>query len=268
LKGRAKKMLSAFLHLIDDLAEESRHFEMDGLIERTLEKTGLLMHYQQEKGEKAQARVENLEELITAVRQFQADDTQASLQNFLTQAALESGETQSDAQDDCIHMMTLHAAKGLEFPWVIISGMEEGLFPHKMSVDNSKRLEEERRLFYVGITRAMQRVLLTYAERRRLHGKENYHLPSRFIKELPSDCVQEIRLQSQAMRPRMHTRTDAVKAQPHKNDSPIGTTVFHKKFGAGIVLNSEGQGDNKRVQVKFDNGSTKWLIASFVEVCS
>ena len=149
----------------------SDDFTLEELIEHTVDRAGLVAFHEKEKGEKGQARVENLTELVVAVKQFQTDDSELSpLQQFLDKAALDAGDAQADEHEDSVQMMTLHSAKGLEFPLVFLAGMEENLFHHRMSLEEPGRLEEERRLCYVGITRAMEKLTITYAESRRLHA--------------------------------------------------------------------------------------------------
>jgi DNA helicase-2/ATP-dependent DNA helicase PcrA len=210
-------------------------------------------------------RVENLEELITAARQFsqQAEDENNTLEEFLAHAALEAGEGQAQAWEDCVQLMTLHSAKGLEFPVVFMCGMEEGLFPHQHSMDDPDKLEEERRLCYVGMTRAMQQLYISYAEVRRLHGNETYTQPSRFIREIPADCMEEIRLGGMVSQP--VSRATGIES----NNSPamqLGQRVHHDKFGEGVVLNYEGEGRHARVQVNFESVGSKWLVMEYAKL--
>ena len=194
--GRASGALQRFIELIDALASDTADMPLHVQTDRVVRDSGLRQMYEQEKGEKGQTRIENLEELVTATRQYSYEDEDEDLlplQAFLSHAALEAGEGQADAYQDAVQLMTLHSAKGLEFPQVFIVGMEEGMFPSQMSLDEGGRLEEERRLAYVGVTRAMRKLTITYAETRRLYGKEVYHRPSRFIGELPEECVEEVR---------------------------------------------------------------------------
>ncbi|WP_304165240.1 DNA helicase II, partial [Lonsdalea britannica] len=188
LAGRAAGALQRFLELVDALANDTAEQPLHVQTDRVIKDSGLWSMYEQEKGEKGQTRIENLEELVTATRQYsyqEEDQDLMPLQAFLSHAALEAGEGQADAYQDAVQLMTLHSAKGLEFPQVFIVGMEEGMFPSQMSLEEGGRLEEERRLAYVGVTRAMRKLTMTYAETRRLYGKEVYHRPSRFIGELP-----------------------------------------------------------------------------------
>ena len=180
LPGRAANAVQAFMVLIEELTERAEGVPLYSKAQIAMENSGLLRFHEQEKGEKAQARVENLEELVSAARAFEndmADEDEEGdvLLAFLAHASLEAGETQADRFEDSVQLMTLHSAKGLEFPLVFMAGVEEGLFPHKMSLEDPGRLEEERRLAYVGITRAMQQLVITWAETRRLYGSETFN---------------------------------------------------------------------------------------------
>lgn len=205
---------------------------------------------------------------MTATRQFSYQDEDEDLmplQAFLSHAALEAGEGQADKWQDAVQLMTLHSAKGLEFSQVFIVGMEEGMFPSQMSLDEGGRLEEERRLAYVGVTRAMLKLTLTYAETRRLYGKEVYHRPSRFIGELPEACIEEVRLRASVSRPVNHQRMGAPVT---KNDSgfALGQRVHHAKFGEGTIINLEGSGEHSRLQVAFQGQGIKWLVAAYAKL--
>jgi len=183
----------------------------------------------------------------------------------LAHAALEAGEGQGDKFEDCVQLMTLHSAKGLEFPLVFMTGMEEGLFPSQRSVDDITRLEEERRLCYVGMTRAMQQLYLTYAESRRLHGQENYPMPSRFIREIPSEFIQEVRLGTRVSRP--VSSAPKIRASDESvGGFKMGQRVNHAKFGDGVVLNHEGSGAQARVQVNFSSVGSKWLMLAYAKL--
>lgn len=268
LTGRAASAIQRFMELIEALARETGDLPLHNQTDKVIRDSGLRMMYEQEKGEKGQARVENLEELVTAARQFSYQDEDEDLmplQAFLSHAALEAGEGQADAYQDAVQLMTLHSAKGLEFPQVFIVGMEEGMFPSQMSLDEGGRLEEERRLAYVGVTRAMQKLVITYAETRRLYGKEVYHRPSRFVGELPEECVEEVRLRASVSRPVSHQRMGTPIMQ---NDSgyKLGQRVKHAKFGEGTIINLEGSGEHTRLQIAFQGEGVKWLVASYAKL--
>ncbi|MDR5611769.1 MAG: DNA helicase II [Arsenophonus sp.] len=268
LGGRAAGAIERFLELIDALAKETTDMPLHVQTDRVIRDSGLRSMYQQEKGEKAQARIENLEELVTATRQFsyqEEDQDLMPLQAFLSHAALESGEGQAELHQDAVQLMTLHSAKGLEFPLVFIVGMEEGMFPSQRSAEESGGLAEERRLAYVGLTRAMEKLTLTYAESRRLYGKEVYHRPSRFIAELPTECIEEVRLRATVSRPISHQRLGT---PINRNDSgyALGQRVRHPKFGEGTIINLEGDGERCRLQIAFQGEGIKWLVAAYAKL--
>ncbi|MCI4224407.1 DNA helicase II [Dickeya dianthicola] len=268
LAGRAAAALQRFLELVDALASDTADLPLHVQTDRVIRDSGLWSMYEQEKGEKGQARVENLEELVTATRQFSYQDEDQDLlplQAFLSHAALEAGEGQADAYQDAVQLMTLHSAKGLEFPQVFVVGMEEGMFPSQMSLDEGGRLEEERRLAYVGVTRAMQKLTLTYAESRRLYGKETYHRPSRFIGELPPECVEEVRLRASVSRPVNYQQLGTPISQSDTGYK-LGQRVRHAKFGEGTIVNLEGSGEHCRIQVAFAGQGIKWLVAAYARL--
>ena len=268
LAGRAASALQRFCELVDSLASETVEMPLHVQTDRVIKDSGLWVMYEQEKGEKGQARIENLEELVTATRQFSYQDEDEDLmplQAFLSHAALEAGEGQADKWQDAVQLMTLHSAKGLEFSQVFIVGMEEGMFPSQMSIDEGGRLEEERRLAYVGVTRAMLKLTLTYAESRRLYGKEVYHRPSRFIGELPEECIEEVRLRASVSRPVSHQRMGAPISKSDSGFS-LGQRVKHAKFGEGTIINLEGSGEHSRVQVAFQGQGIKWLVAAYAKL--
>ncbi|MFV0276472.1 MAG: DNA helicase II [Parahaliea sp.] len=263
LPARATSALEGFVVLIDEMDSGTDTMALEELVEHVEHASGLLEFHQKEKGEKGQARVENLEELVSAARQFDPELEDLSvLQQFLDNAALDAGEAQADAHEDSVQLMTLHSAKGLEFPLVFLAGMEENLFPHRMSLEEPGRLEEERRLCYVGITRAMERLYITYAETRRLHGSESYNNPSRFIREIPLELLQEVRLNNTLAAP-VSSLTQA--AVPDTGLS-LGQRVLHRIFGEGVVLNFEGRGNSARVEVHFDNEGSKWLVVQYANL--
>ncbi len=270
LPARATGALQGFLTLIDEMAGVVAALPLHEQIEHVIHASGLLDFYGAEKNESAQARVENLEELVNAGRGFTPPEDaveMSPLVAFLAHAALEAGEGQADAWEDCVQMMTLHSVKGLEFPLVFVCGLEDGLFPHQRVLDDPHGLEEERRLMYVGITRAMQQLYLSYAEQRRLHGTASYGLPSRFLSELPSDLVHEIRPRVQVSRPLAAGRAaSAAFATPAPAGIALGATVLHPKFGEGTVLGYEGNGSHARVQVNFNTAGTKWLVLAYANL--
>ena len=282
---RAANSLLKFLKLIDDLEEGTKNLELQHKVDTIIKDTGLIPHHEKEGGEKARTRIENLGELINAASNFEptelteipSKESAEFLTAFLDQAALDAGEGQAAAEEDAVQLMTLHSAKGLEFPLVFLVGLEEGLFPHKMSIDNLSGLEEERRLCYVGVTRAMSKLYICHTESRRLHGEINLCRPSRFIKEIPNDLVEEIRLKSSISRPAVGGgrlgQNNVAKSlngsvEVPDTDLSLGQRVLHAKFGEGVILNYEGQGSSARVQVSFDDVGSKWLVLSFAKLQS
>ncbi|MDT0605333.1 DNA helicase II [Thalassotalea castellviae] len=272
LKGRSAKVIQTFVDLIDQLEDDSGNLDLDQQANFVIQHSGLKAMYQAEKGERAEARIENLNELVTACQTFEMDpeleDEQSQLTGFLTHAALESGESQADDYEPAVQLMTMHSAKGLEFKLVFIAGLEEGMFPSQQSVEEIGRLEEERRLCYVGMTRAMEKLYLCHAESRRLYGQEKYHKPSRFLRELPSECVDEIRLQSQVSRPASTGRfANTITLESFDNSGfKLGQSVLHQKFGEGVVLNYEGNGAQSRIQVNFAEVGSKWLVVAYANL--
>ncbi len=268
LTARASNALKGFLDLIKRLDQEADEKELFDKVKLIVEKSGLIELYKKEKGEKGEARIENLEELATAARLFDFDqDNEENLNEldmFLAHAALESGDMQGDDYEDCVQLMTLHSAKGLEFKLVFLVGLEESLFPSQQSTDDVARLEEERRLCYVGITRAMQQLYLTHAESRRLYGKETYPRPSRFLKEIPAEFIQEIRIRANISRPMTVTKRKSSSLQV--GTYKLGQRVNHVKFGEGVVLQMEGEGAQERVQINFQQVGLKWLMLSYAKL--
>ena len=270
LTGRAANALASFFDTLEKLHIDTHAMALHEQADAVIKGSGLYAMYQAEKGDKAQARIENLQELVTAVKQFEMpDDTEemTPLAAFLAHASLEAGDAQADADQDAVQLMTIHTAKGLEFPLVVMAGVEEGMFPSNMSNEEPDRLEEERRLAYVGMTRAMQQLVITYAETRRLYGQDKYHTISRFVREIPSDFIEEIRLRSQVAQP-VHNRFSAQVSHTSFVDSgySLGQRVMHAKFGEGTVLNYEGSGEHGRVQVHFDNIGSKWLMLAYAKL--
>ena len=264
LGARAVGALQRFMDLIDRMSAASGELDLPDLLEETINMSGLIEHYKKEKGERGLDRIDNLEELLVAARDFTPapeDEEMPLLAAFLSHAALESGEGQAEAHSDCAQLMTLHSAKGLEFGQVFLVGVEEGLFPHQRSSEDPAQLEEERRLCYVGITRAMRKLVLTHAESRRLHGSDYYPKPSRFIRELPAELLDEVRLGGGASGAR--TRFVHDESPQAAGGLTLGQRVQHRTFGEGVVLNFEGQGDHARVQVNFEEGGTKWLVSAY-----
>ncbi len=265
---RAATALQGFLDLIEELAVDTQGLALAEKVDQVLNASRLPAHFEKSRDGKGIDRKENLEELVNATRQFvyetEEDEEMDELSAFLSHAALEAGDTQGDPYEDCVQLMTLHSAKGLEFPLVFLVGMEEGLFPHSMSSDDPTRLEEERRLCYVGMTRAMQVLYLSHAESRRLHGSENYPLPSRFIREIPAELMREVRAGPSMSQPLYGSSPYLETAE--LSGFNLGQRVRHAKFGEGVVLNAEGQGRSARVQVNFEEAGSKWLVVAYANL--
>jgi len=272
LSARAKSAVAGYIDLISTLVAESALLSLSEQMKLCIGKSGLKAHFEKDQTEKGEARQENLQELIGAGKSFELEHNNqiedlSELDAFLAHAALEAGEGQADEWEECVQLMTLHSVKGLEFPLVFMVGMEEGLFPHQRSSEDPAGMEEERRLCYVGITRAREQLVVTSAEIRRLYGNDNYNVVSRFIKELPAELVQEIRPKAQFTRPVYQPAQDVSKRQMQQDVGlSVGQRVSHGKFGAGIVLNIEGQAAQARVQVNFENAGSKWLMLEYAQL--
>lgn len=270
LPPRAGNALKGFLNLILQLGGETLELPLHETVKLVVEKSGLIELYKKEKQDKGEARVENLEELVNAARLFDTDslneENLSEVDLFLTHAALEAGEMQGEVDEDCVQLMTLHSAKGLEFKLVFMVGMEEGLFPSQQATDDPGRLQEERRLCYVGITRAMEQLYLTHAESRRLYGKDNYPRPSRFLREIPPESIQEIRLRAQVTRPAATFNSTLGNSTQTAGRYRMGQSVRHEKFGEGVVLQTEGEGDQEKVQINFRNAGIKWLMLAYAKL--
>jgi DNA helicase-2/ATP-dependent DNA helicase PcrA len=268
MAARAANALRTFQELIEEIDADSGGESLPERASFVIGASRLKEHFEKSRDGKGQDRIENLEELVNACRQFEMpedDSGQSELDAFLAHAALEAGDTQADEYEDCVQLMTLHSAKGLEFPLVFIGGVEEGLFPHSMSAEDPERLEEERRLCYVGMTRAMSQLYLTHAESRRLHGSESYPLPSRFLREIPVELIEEIRARPNVTRPYAPAGGSLAAAQS-ETGFQLGQRVAHPKFGEGVVLNAEGQGNGARVQVNFEQAGAKWLVVAYANL--
>ena len=267
LPQRASTALRAFIALIESLQMKQAGLELDEQIRGIIHASGLHAHFEKLKGDKSESKLENLQELINAAKQFryeQTDDDELPLMvAFLSHASLEAGEMQADEHERSVHMMTLHAAKGLEFPFVFMVGMEEGLFPGKRSMEEPGRLDEERRLCYVGMTRAMEQLVMSYAEIRRQYGKEEYHRPSRFLSELPIALLDEVRAKARYQPPVAKAQSSFV---VQESGFRLGQQVNHATFGQGVVLGVEGNGAHTRVQVKFERHGSKWLVLAYANL--
>jgi DNA helicase-2/ATP-dependent DNA helicase PcrA len=286
--GKAAAGVAGFVQLIERLRAECLGLSLPEAVEVVIERSGLKAYYQTERD--GAERIENLNELVTAATGFEAegvpppaetapdaageaneDPRLRPLNEFLTHAALEAGEHQAAAGADALQLMTVHAAKGLEFHTVLISGLEEGLFPHDNSASQHDGIEEERRLMYVALTRARRRLYLSYAQSRMLHGQTRYNIASRFLREIPEELVQRLN----APRSRgffagsgSMTRPIATGAYAVASDSPwrVGQNVMHPKFGPGVIVSAEGRGADARVQVNFRSAGLKWLALEYAKL--
>ncbi|MBP6748753.1 MAG: DNA helicase II [Xanthomonadaceae bacterium] len=274
LPARARSALASFHALIETIESECVDLPLKDKIDHALARSGLRTHYELQSKGSLDSRTDNLDELVSVASRFvRGDDEETAalseLVAFLAYAALEAGEGQTEAGEDGVQLMTLHSAKGLEFPLVFLVGLEEGLFPNNKSIEEAGRLEEERRLAYVGITRARQKLVLCYAEARRLHGQDMYGMPSRFLREIPPALIHEVRPKINVSRP-MYT------PQPRKqwghaslDEAPslrLGQNVRHPTYGTGVVIDIEGGGAHARVQVNFDDVGSKWLVLAYAKL--
>ena len=287
--ARMGSKITAFVALIESLRSATRELPLPEIIDHVLEHSGLVAHYQNETGVKkreAEERLENLNELVNAATLFVHENEDDSLTSFLTHASLEAGEHQAGDQDDALHLMTVHAAKGLEFHTVFITGLEEGLFPHQNSQNVDGGLDEERRLMYVAITRARRRLYLSFAQSRMLHGQVSYGMASSFLRELPEGLLHWLTPRFSARKtfdsfvpsPTL-SRADA-HPSPASGESAargakpaggegswrIGQRVFHQKFGEGVITGVEGGGADARVQVNFRHAGSKWLALEYAKL--
>jgi len=271
--GRASTAIVVFLNLIERMAKDTAGLELHEQVDHVIQASGLIEFFKKEKGERGETRIENLEELVSAAKGFQPDpaDDMSPLDAFLSHAALEAGEGQADAWEDCVQLMTMHSAKGLEYPLVFMCGMEDGLFPHQRSIADPNGLEEERRLCYVGITRAKEALYITHAEQRRLHGMDSFSQASRFIAEIPAELVEEIRPRVQVSRPisrvsRNGRRSAGSMSPASELGIRLGQRVRHAKFGDGVILNCSGQGAHAQVEVNFETVGTKILVLAYANL--
>jgi len=277
LAARARNALAGFLTLVNQLHGEAGEMTLAERIDHVLVRSGLREHWSKESRNAldSESRADNLDELVSVASRFvrreddieETGETMSELVAFLSYASLEAGEGQAQAGEEGVQLMTLHSAKGLEFPIVFLAGMEDGLFPSARSLEESGRLEEERRLAYVGITRARQKLVLSYAESRRIHGQENYNVPSRFLREIPRELLNEVRPKVQVSRTASLGANRvmghaALEAPPLK----LGALVNHPKFGEGMVTDYEGNGQHARVQVEFADAGSKWLVMAYANL--
>lgn len=285
LTGKAGVAVGGFIRLIEQLRQETEGLRLPEMVEHVVEKSGLADHYRNEK--EGQERLENLDELINAAATFVDDEgavgEAGALVSFLTHASLESGEHQAGEGQEAVQLMTVHAAKGLEFDAVFITGLEQGLFPHENAAQDRNGLEEERRLMYVAITRARKRLYLCYAQSRMLHGQTRYCVPSAFLEEIPPELLKLLSKAKPAepawsggraggrMGPSVaggmgKATPSSAKAQDLPGGLRLGMNVRHAKFGFGVIVDAEGGGQDAKVQVNFGSAGVKWLSLEYAKL--
>ena len=272
ISGRGGAGLRSYLEFIAKCKEFIEENPLSDLMEEIIKTSGLVAYHAKEPGEKGKTRVENLQELVSATTNFEQSIKEDKpfkeiAEQYLDMISLDSGDRQASEHDDAAQLMTLHSAKGLEFKLVIMTGLEESLFPHGRSMENPAQLEEERRLCYVGITRAMEKLYITHAESRRLHGSDTFNPPSRFLREIPKALINEIRPRAQTNIP--YNRKDFTETKFEFEEEigiALGQRVAHKTFGEGVVLNYEGSGEAARVQINFSKAGTKWLVMAYANL--
>ena len=276
LSGKAGAAVGGFIRLIETLRGETANLPLPEVIDHLIEKSGLRQHYLAEK--EGRERLENLDELINAATSFLQEESGTlanpaeadPLASFLAHASLEAGEHQAGEGQDAVQLMTVHAAKGLEFDVVFITGLEQGLFPHENAAQERDGLEEERRLMYVAVTRARKRLYLTHAQTRMLHGQTRYCMPSTFLEELPEELLRRVgHTPAYASTPPVKAG-NAAGSRGAANESVggfrIGQSVQHAKFGLGVIVSAEGRGGDARVQVNFGAQGMKWLALEYAKL--
>jgi DNA helicase-2/ATP-dependent DNA helicase PcrA len=278
LAGKAGSAVARFVRLIETLRSETRDLPLPVVIDQLIDKSGLRQHYLTDK--EGHDRLENLDELINAATAFLHEESGSPgdsasdgevvpdggpLASFLAHASLEAGEHQAGEGEEAVQLMTVHAAKGLEFDVVFITGLEQGLFPHENAAQERDGLEEERRLMYVALTRARRRLYLSHAQTRLLHGQTRYCLPSSFLEELPATLLRRINRGSGQV-PARPTSSPGWQAPTAAGGLRIGQNVRHARFGAGVIVATEGSGPEARVQVNFGAGGMKWLVIEYARL--
>ena len=269
--SRAAQSIEGFMNSFDALESDTKDLQLWEIVDITIERSGLIEYHKKEAGEKGRTRVENLSELVGAAKDFEPDSfdelDESSLKMFIDHAALDAGETQASEHELAIQLMTLHSAKGLEFPLVFITGFEEGLFPHKLSIEDPNQLQEERRLCYVGMTRSMEKLFVTHAEMRNLYGSESFNPASRFLREIPEELTVEVRTGGNVSRSsNSKFKGNRINGEVPETEFKLGQRVLHESFGEGVILNYEGEGSNARVEVNFDSSETKWLMVTYAKL--
>ena len=273
LTPKPRNALASFLHTIEAISEKTQNLPLGETVKLMIEESGLIAHYQQEKYEKSAQKIENLQELVTAATEFSPPidqiDNENILQEFLALAVLESSDKQAHDNSESIQLMTLHSAKGLEFPYVFITGLEDGLFPSARSIESENRLSEERRLCYVGMTRAMKKLTLTNAKIRHQYGTATYQIPSRFLQEIPTEYIHKVKNKtSQAKPSNFGISPEAfLKAKENQDLYKKGELVSHSKFGIGVFQKQNGKGEQAELHIDFKGGAgTKVLLAKYARI--
>ena len=271
LPARASNALQAFINLIEAISDSSKNLTLSEKVDSILMQSGLMSHYANDKTDKAGSKRENLDELVTAATQYvhEEDNEMNETQGFIALATLDSSGESNQSNQNCVQLMTVHSAKGLEFPVVFLVGLEEDLFPSRQSKDEPHLLDEERRLCYVGMTRAMNTLTLSYASKRFIHGNSFYSMASRFLDEIPINYLNYIKNSSSGVNMRNPKDNQSHYTKMTSSNSSmysIGQVVKHAKFGLGTVVNCEGSGDSMRLQIKFQKVGTKWLISSYANL--
>ncbi|MBI4740272.1 MAG: exodeoxyribonuclease V subunit gamma [Betaproteobacteria bacterium] len=278
LGGKPGAAVGHFVRLVETLRAETANLPLPETVEHVIEKSGLRQHYLSEK--EGQERLENLDELVNAASNFVQEEADTianngdagALASFLAHASLEAGEHQAGEGQEAVQLMTVHAAKGLEFDVVFITGLEQGLFPHENAAQERQGVEEERRLMYVAVTRARRRLYLSHAQTRMLHGQTRYSLPSAFFEEIPEGLLRKIsRAPAYAATPpsrkaSAYSAEALPMSQTSANGWRIGQNVQHAKFGCGVIVAAEGRGPEARVQINFGPGGMKWLALEYAKL--
>ena len=262
--SRVKNSLKNYLTLVENIKCEINEISLEEILRKIYKDSGLSLYYSEQKGEESISKQENIEELFVTAENFMNNnhDSDSIIDDFLDNAALEAGDYQSKLDEDPIQLMTIHSAKGLEFPVVFLTGLEEGIFPNENRNSGNEFLEEERRLCYVAITRAMRHLYITYANARYLHGSYNYLMPSRFLSEISSELLEMVKSSNQFV----PNKNNKVNQSKDKSTIKIGQRVKHQKFGHGVILSYEGEDDNLKLYINFEDYGSKWLVMTYAHL--
>ncbi len=263
---RVKISISNYIKIIESIALDINDLSLDEILKRIYEDSKLKLYFSEQKGEEAISKQENIEELFVTAENFIRNniDSENIVDEFLDNAALEAGDYQAKLSEDPIQLMTIHSAKGLEFPVVFLTGLEEGIFPNENRKSGNDFLEEERRLCYVAITRAMKLLYITHANARYLHGSYNYLMPSRFINEIPSELLDIIKTDSHHQVKKKYPSD--INSTRNTSGFKIGQRVKHQKFGNGVILSYEGEDDNLKLYINFEDYGSKWLVLTYAHL--